>query len=149
MSFAPSHITSVEIEGSAPKVFEFIQTPENLDRWTFGTWEIEIDEDGLVHGTSLFDGSPVYVRVDADPNRMIVDYLIADTRGGPLIPRIMARVTPGDRLGKPVTRSVLSLMTWRIAGSDDFAWHRLTTIHETEILLVKSIIEQQESERAI
>lgn len=149
MSFAPSHITSVEIERSAPQVFAFVSTPANLDRWTFGTWEIEIDEDGLVHGTSLFDGSPIHVRVDPDPKRLIVDYLIADTRDGPLIPRIMARVTPGDRLGRPATHSVLSLMTWRNADSDDFAWHRLTTIHETEILLVKSIIEQQESERAI
>ncbi|MCP4316252.1 MAG: hypothetical protein GY789_09600 [Hyphomicrobiales bacterium] len=149
MSFAPSHITSVEIERPAQLVFEFVSSPVNLDRWTFGTWSIEISDDGLVHGTSLFDGSSVYVRVDPDPQRMIVDYHIAGTEDGPLIPRIMARVNPGDHIGIPDDHSVLSLMTWRSADSDDFAWHRLTTIHETEILLVKSIIEQQISERAI
>ncbi|MEX3012057.1 hypothetical protein [Hoeflea sp. TYP-13] len=145
MSFAPSHVVSVEIERPASDVFAFVSTPQNLDQWTFGTWQIEIDEDGLVHGTSLFDASSVYVRVDPDPDRLIVDYHIANAKDGPLIPRIMARVTPGEFLDRPTNRSVLSLLTWRMAGSDDFSWYKLTTIHETEILLVKSIIEQQGS----
>jgi uncharacterized protein YndB with AHSA1/START domain len=143
MSFAPSHIASVEIERPAAEVFEFIATPTNLDKWTFGTWQIEIDTDGLVRGTSLFDGETVYVRPDPDPRRMMVDYHLSKTSTGPMVPRILARVVPGDQLGKPADHCVLSLVTWRSAEHDDFTWHKLTTVHETEILLVKSILEQK------
>jgi hypothetical protein len=135
-----SHITSITVNSAAEDVFERMADAANLHRWSFGTWKTEIAADGLVLGTSLFDGSRIYVRIDRDKARLIIDYhLGADATK--LVPRIQLRVVPGSHLGLGDDQSVLTFIAWRSETMDDERWRRLTAAHEMEAVLVKSLIE--------
>ena len=140
MSAGQSHITSIVVKREAEKVFAFMADEEKLHRWSFGTWKTEIAKDGLVTGTSIFDGSKLLVRIDADSTRLLIDYLIG-TDPAKLVPRINVRVVPGDRLGLESASCVLTFIAWRAAAMDDDRWRRLTASHEFEAVLIKNLIE--------
>ena len=74
MSAGQSHITSIVVKKAAEEVFAIMADPAKLHRWSFGTWETEIAGDGLVTGTSIFDGGKILVRIDADAGRLSIDY---------------------------------------------------------------------------
>jgi hypothetical protein len=69
-----SHITSIVVICPAPDVFARMGDASNLHRWSFGTWKTEIRADGLINGTSLFDGAGILVRIDRDEARLSIDY---------------------------------------------------------------------------
>ncbi len=140
MNAGQSHMTSIAVDRPAADAFVFVTDPEKLNRWSFGTWETEIAPDGLIRGTSLFDGGVIYVRIDPDAARGSVDYHIG-ARSDRLIPRIVLRITPGAHVGLPDSQSVVSMITWRGADMDDLRWRKLTATHEMEIVLLKSLIE--------
>lgn len=140
MSAGQSHITSIAIARSAADVFAFMSDPQKLNRWSFGTWETDIAADGLVTGTSMFDGGKILVRIDADVERLSIDYhLGADPLK--LVPRINVRVVPGPNLGLDGGTCVLTFIAWRAATMDDDRWRRLTASHEFEVVLIKSLLE--------
>jgi len=39
---------SVTIESNAETVFKFMSDPNKMDLWSFGTWRVSVDGDGLV-----------------------------------------------------------------------------------------------------
>jgi hypothetical protein len=135
-----SHITSIVVNWAARDLFARMGDANNLHRWSFGTWKTEIRADGLIHGTSLFDGAGLLVRIDKDEARLSIDYHL-----GPepqkLVPRIQLRVVPGSHVGLGDDQSVLTLIAWRSEAMDDDRWRRLTAAHEMEAVLVKSLIE--------
>jgi len=140
MSPGQSHIASIEVKRPAAEVFAFMADPAKLDRWSFGTWATEIAADGLVTGTSIFDGAKIFVRIDADTDRLSIDYRLG---AGPakLVPRINVRVVPGQNLGLDPGHCVLTFIAWRAAAMDDDRWRRLTASHEFEAVLIKNLIE--------
>jgi hypothetical protein len=135
-----SHIASILVNSKASDVFARLGDAGNLHRWSFGTWKIEMRDDGLIHGTSLFDGAGILVRIDRDAVRLIIDYHL-----GPdpqkLVPRIQLRMVPGSHVGLGDEQSVLTFIAWRSEAMDDDRWRRLTAAHEMEAVLVKSLIE--------
>ena len=140
MSPGQSHIASIEVKRGAAQVFAFMADPAKLNRWSFGTWETEIAADGLVTGTSIFDGTKTFVRIDADSDRLSIDYRLgADP--AKLVPRINVRVIPGPHLGLDPTHCVLTFIAWRAAAMDDDRWRRLTAAHDFEAVLIKNLIE--------
>lgn len=140
MRAGQSHIASITVNSAAENVFERMADAANLHRWSFGTWKTEIAADGLVLGTSLFDGSRIFVRIDKDEARLIIDYhLGADPKK--LVPRIQLRVVPGGHVGLGDEQCVLTFIAWRSEAMDDDRWRRLTAAHEMEAVLVKSLIE--------
>ncbi len=140
MKAGQSHITSVVVNAPATSVFTRMADAKNLHRWSFGTWKTEIGSDGLVLGTSLFDGSKIHVRIDRDETRLSIDFhLGADPRA--LVPRIQLRIVPGRHVGLADGQSVLTFIAWRSEAMDDDRWRRLTAAHEMEAVLVKSLIE--------
>jgi len=141
MSEGQSHIASIAVNKPAPDVFAFMASVEKLNRWSFGTWETEIAADGLVTGTSLFDGGKILVRIDADATRLAIDYHLG-LDAAKLIPRIAARVVPGQNLGMAAETCVLTLIAWRAAAMDDDRWRRLTTSHDFEVVLIKNLLEK-------
>ncbi|MCF4099165.1 hypothetical protein [Maritalea mediterranea] len=143
MSILDSHITSIVIDAPHDKVVDFVASPQNLDQWTFGTWEIETLGDGVTKGKSLFDGGEIYVKVDYEPAFHMVHYLLSAMETGPFTARISARILPGPTLGLGANQSVFSLMVWRQVDMDDFRWHKLKTCHEAEVMLVKARLEHQ------
>jgi len=140
MKAGQSHITSVVVMKAASDVFMRMADARNLHRWSFGTWKTELLPDELVLGTSLFDGSQIYVRIDADEARLLIDFHLG-ANAAKLVPRIQVRVVPGGYVGLGDDQSVLTFISWRSETIDDDRWRRLTASHETEVMLVKSLIE--------
>lgn len=139
MTDVQSHITSISIDAPAETVFAFMRDPEKLNRWSFGTWETKVDDDGLVEGRAIFDGAVTFVRIDADPKRLSIDYHLGAEKDR-LTPRISVRVIPGERLDLDADRSVLTFIAWRPLSMSDERWRRLTASHEFEAVLLKSLI---------
>ncbi len=140
MSAGVSHIASIVVNKDAASVFAFMADPAKLDRWSFGTWQTEIAADGLVTGTSIFDGAKTLLRIDADEARLSIDYKLG-AGADKLTPRINVRVVPGANLGLDASRCVLTIIAWRTATMDDDRWRRLTASHEFEAVLIKNLIE--------
>jgi hypothetical protein len=140
MNEGASHIASIVVKRAAGDVFDFMADATKLDRWSFGTWQTEIGVDGLVTGTSIFDGSKTLLRIDADRARLSIDYRLGGDAGN-LMPRIVVRVVPGAYLGLDTSHCVLTFIAWRAAGMDDDRWRRLTASHEFEAVLIKNLLE--------
>lgn len=140
MNPGQSHIASIEVKRSAAKVFAFMADPAKLNRWSFGTWETKIAADGLVAGTGIFDSTNIFVRIDADAERLSIDYRLGADPAN-LVPRINVRIVPGQNLGLDPGHCVLTFIAWRAAAMDDDRWRRLTASHEFEAVLIKSLIE--------
>jgi hypothetical protein len=86
MSDALSHATSIAVAASASAAFAFVSDPARLDRWSFGTWKTTLHDGGLVEGRAIFDDAVTWVRIDADPARLLVDYHLG-ARADALVPR--------------------------------------------------------------
>jgi hypothetical protein len=140
MSAGQSHITSIVVKKAADAVFAVMADPTKLHRWSFGTWETEIAADGLVTGTSMFDGAKILVRIDADAGRLSINYRLG-ADASRLVPRINVRVVPGPHVGLDGESCVLTFIAWRAATMDDDRWRRLTASHEFEVVLLKNLIE--------
>jgi hypothetical protein len=139
MSDIQSHITSITVDAPAEKVFDFMRDPVKLNSWSFGTWETVLHEDGVIEGKAIFDGTRTFVRIDADPKRLLIDYHLGADRAA-LTPRISVRVVPGVRLDLGADQAVLTFIAWRPASMSDDRWRRLTASHEFEVVLLKSLI---------
>lgn len=140
MRAGESHITSIVVREMARGVFQRLADEANLHRWSFGTWKTEVAEDGLVRGTSLFDGSSIFVRIDRNEAQFTIDYHLG-TDPQNLVPRIEVRVVPGPHVGLDEGCSVLTFIAWRSESMDDDRWRRLTAAHDMEVVLIKSLIE--------
>jgi hypothetical protein len=125
---------------TADRAFAFMSDPQAMDRWSFGTWKTVLHEGGLVEGSSIFDGSTTWVKIDADKARGVIDYHLGKEREA-LTPRIMARVIPGDHLDLGAGTCVLTMIAWRTRNMPDERWKRLVASHEFEVFLLKSLIE--------
>jgi hypothetical protein len=140
MSAGQSHIASIVVNRGAAEVFDFMADPGKLDRWSFGTWHTEIAADGMVTGTSIFDGGRTLVRIDSDRERLSVDYRLG-ANAQALVPRIMVRIVPGEHLSLAAGQCVLTFVAWRSASMDDDRWRRLEASHEFEAVLIKNLLE--------
>ncbi len=139
MTDVKSHITSITIDAPVEAVFTFMSDPTKLNRWSFGTWETLVHEDGMIEGKAIFDGARTFVRIDADRSRFLIDYHLGAERDH-LVHRISVRVVPGKRLDLDPHQAVLTLIAWRPASMSDERWRRLTASHEFEVVLLKSLI---------
>jgi hypothetical protein len=135
-----THAVSIELAVTADRAFAFMSDPRAMDRWSFGTWKIQVHVGGLVEGSSIFDGSTTWVKIDADKKRGIIDYHLGKEASA-LTPRIMARVIPGEHLDLGGDSCVLTMVAWRTRNMPDDRWKRLVASHEFEVFLLKSLIE--------
>ena len=124
----------------AAAVFAFMADPHRLDLWSFGTWRVAVADDGLVVGTGIYDGTRTFVRIDADGERMLIDYAVGPAADA-LCPRIFARVTRGEVVGLGRNHALLTIVGLRSAGMDAERWRRLRTAHAFEVELIRSILE--------
>lgn len=130
-----AHSVTGLLKVPAQAAFAFMTDPIALGRWSLGCMDVEAaGPEGLYRGRSLFDGGEAHFRIDADPARGVIDYLL----GTPdrLRPRISARIVSADCCDLPPGQCYLTLTAWRVAGMDDARWQRLCASHEAEILLI-------------
>ena len=133
---------SVTIERSAEAVIKFMSDPEKMDLWSFGTWRISVDDNGLVHGRSIFDGSTACVRIEPNAQNRLIDYWVG-ANSETLAPRIFVRITPGEVTGSSTLNCILSMVSFRTEAMSDDRWHRLVTAHALEVQLIKSVLENE------
>lgn len=136
-----SHAASVRIGVAAETALAFLADPAAMHRWSFGTWETILHADGLVEGRSLFDGAVTFARAEVDAAGGVIRWHLGPAPDR-LTPRIVAHVVPGERLGFAEPSCVLTFLAWRAAGMDDERWHKLTSSHETELVLIKALLER-------
>lgn len=137
------HSVTIEINVAWKKAYDFLREPINVGRWALGSWNAQAaDEDGLYYGTSLFDGASTFFRVEAKEDLRLIDYYVGQPDS--LQPRISARIIPGTNYGNKASFCLLTLNAWRDLGMNDERWRQLCICHETEILLIKALIERQE-----
>jgi hypothetical protein len=139
MDLAHGCTTLVEVE--AETAFAFLANAKALGGWALGSWGASVDETGRFRGRSLFSGEQTWGRIDADPARLLIDYLVG-SRPDDLLPRISVRVVPGAATGRPEDVCLITLTAWRAAGMDDARWRQLIAAHEAEILLIKGQLER-------
>jgi uncharacterized protein YndB with AHSA1/START domain len=140
--FRLSHMATVRIAAPAPAVFAFLADPAALGGWSLGCMDTRPDPaagPGIHTGRSLYDGGQGWFAIDADPERLTIDFRL----GAPpnLVPRISARVVPGPVVGAGADACVLTLLAWRTATMDDDRWARLCAAHEAEVWLIKAQVE--------
>ena len=106
--------------------------PIALGRWSLGCFDTTVEESGLASGRSLIDGGKAFFRIDADPARLLIDFLVGQPDR--LVRRISIRIVPGAELDLPEASCLVSLIAWRSAAASDDNWQRTQTLHEAEIL---------------
>ena len=137
-----AHMVTQQIAASAEAAYAYLRDPVRLGRWSLGCFDTRATETGgLFVGRSLFDGATGWFRIDADADRLEIDFLVGTPQN--LQRRICARVVPGPALGYDAGTCLVTLIAWRPAGMDGERWTRLCALHEAEIFLIKGQIETQ------
>lgn len=127
--------------GALPQqAFDLLTTAQGMARWNLGLWHTQEVEPGLFSGHSLFGGGRGWVRVRSDRAAGRVEYLVG-SEPRRLVARIEARVHDSVDLGHPPGGCLVSLMAWRTADMEEDRWRRLITTHETEIELIRSLLD--------
>jgi enamine deaminase RidA (YjgF/YER057c/UK114 family) len=133
------HVATAIVAASAEAAFAFMKDGLALGRWALGSFDTQALENGVFRGHSLFDGAARFIRIEDDAAKLSITYHVGQDPER-LQPRILATIEPGA--GTPPECRV-SLIAWRDASMTDERWRHLTTTHETEILLVKALIERK------
>ena len=135
-----SYAVTAEINIPANDTYRFMSEPFNLGKWAFGCWNTETtNEDGLYCGTSLFDKEKMFFKIKCFPEILLIDFLVGEREA--LKARISARIIPADVYEAPDDRCLLTLTAWRGHTMTESRWKQLCMCHETEILLLKNLIE--------
>ncbi len=136
------HSASIEVDVPAQQAFAFMADGMKQGKWALGSWDRSPPNDGIFEGTSLFNGQKTYVRIDTDPDNLMVYYDVGgSTDRAELARRIIARIVPGPVVGMNDDRCIISLIAWRQAEMSNIRWHQLCVSHETEVLMIKHQIE--------
>lgn len=135
------YVVTTDVAAPARAAFDYLADPAKVGDWALGAFNARRLGTGDAYaGTSLYDGSTTVYRVDADPGRLVIDYLVgADAKS--LAMRISARVVPGEIVGRGAGTCLVSMSAWRPAGFDERRWSRLKAFHDAEIHILRARIE--------
>jgi hypothetical protein len=134
-----SHCVTAECAVSAQRAYAFLTDGLEVGRWALGSFDARKVGRNLFRGRSLFDGTEVLYRPVGDVARLIVDYHVG-TKPQALVPRVMARVVPGDTTGRGKGSCLVTLLAWRDVSMSQARWERLVACHDVEIRLVQALL---------
>jgi hypothetical protein len=134
-----SHCVTAECAVPARRAYDFLADGFAVGCWALGSFDARRVGPNLFRGRSLFDGAEVLYRPVGDAARLIVDYHVG-TSPRALVPRVMARVVPGESTGRSRRSCLVSLLAWRAASMSEARWERLVACHEVEIRLVQALL---------
>jgi len=134
-----SHCVTAECAVPARRAYAFLSDGLAVGRWALGSFAARRVGPNLFRGRSLFDGTQVLYRPVGDAARLIVDYHVGATPRA-LVPRVMARVVPGEATGRAKGSCLVTLVAWRDASMSQARWERLVACHEVEIRLVQALL---------
>ena len=139
---------ATRIAAPAETVFAFMADASKMTLWSFGTWRIEPQADGVLKGFALATGVPVFLRIDPSPERLLIDYHLGASPDA-LQPRIFARVIPGPVTGTGASVSTLLMTGLRAEEMDDARWAGLQRAHAFEVDVIRGLIESGHDHRRI
>jgi hypothetical protein len=137
-----AHCASVHVAVPAETAFAFMASGMNQRFWALGSWDRRDEGDGIFSGTSLWDGSTLYIKVESYPDLWLVDYSTG-TSPDDLRRLVQTRVVAGETLGRDPGTCVVTLVTWRGARPSDEAWARTYHAFKTEVHLIKGRLENE------
>jgi len=150
------HTVTAEIAVPAESAFRYLADPVKLGLWALGCFDTHsTGTNGLYKGTSLFDGSEAWFRIETDPKRFLIDYHVGDSKqqlpridyhvgdSKQQLPRISTRIVPGPNYGQDAEHCMVSMMAWRTSDMSDHRWQRLCATHDAEILMIQAQLESQ------
>ena len=134
-----SHCVTAECAVPARRAYDFLTDGVAVGRWALGSFDAQRVGQNLFRGRSLFDGADVLYWPVGDAARLIVDYHVG-TNPRALVPRVMARVVPGEATSRTRRSCLVTLVAWRDASMSDARWELLMACHEVEIRLVQALL---------
>ena len=134
------HSCTCEVAATAEQAFAYMSDGMKQGEWTFGSWNRRHAGENIFVGTSMFDNKDTYIKIDADPERLLIYYHI-----GPdpehLQARNMVRIVPGPQIGCEADMCLVTLLAWRSSFMNDARWKQLCVSHETQMFIIKTRIE--------
>lgn len=134
------HTSTIAVECAAEAALAYLADGLKQGEWTLGSLDRKRLNEDLYSGTSLFDGSTLYVRIRPDAENFMIFYDIGRDPDE-LVPRNVIRVVPGPVVGRSAACCLVTLMTWRAQGTSDEQWLRTSVSHETEMFIIKARLE--------
>lgn len=136
------YVVSTTIAAPPDFAFAYLSDAAKIGDWALGAFNGKpTDSPGVYTGTSLYDFSECACAVDADPRRLLIDYLVG-SHAGDLVMRISTRIVPGENTGRGTGLCIVSMAAWRPAEFDHRRWSRLKAFHDAEIHIVRDRIEK-------
>ena len=136
------HSSTCEVQAKAMDAFDYLSDGVAQGEWTLGSMERRKIGDDLYCGKSIFDNVELYVRIDADAQRLMIFYHVG-TDVSQLQPRNVVRIVPGSVVGKTDEECLVTLLSWRNATASNERWKMTCVSHETEMFIIKNRIEQR------
>jgi hypothetical protein len=135
------HSVTIEIISPWEKAYDFLKQPLNLGSWALGCQNVEAtDKENIYTGISIFTKEKGYFKIESDRNHRLIDFFVGTE--SLLVPRISLRIIPGVNYGRSNSICLVTLDAWRDIDMSDERWRQLCVAHETEILLIKALIEK-------
>jgi len=95
----------------------------------------------ILNGTAMFNHGNFFIPLGVDRVlRLLVDFQMGH-EPDKLLQRIMARIVPGPEVNRGSDTCLVSLISWRAEGMSDARWKRLCVSHETQMFIIKHMIE--------
>jgi hypothetical protein len=135
-----AHGVSIVLAVPTEEVVAFLSSGLNQSYWALGSWARVDEGHGVVSGTSLWDGSKLYIRVEPHPELGLIDWYTGVAPDA-LRLGVSARVRDGEPLGHPAGSSVLSFTVWHGKGHTDESWARTYHAFIAESHLIKGRLE--------
>lgn len=143
----PGHAVSIELNVSANVAFDFLSDPLQLGSWALGCRDVRKNENSNNYsGFSIFSNEKSDFNISASREFLLVDYLLGEP--GQFKPRISARIVAADTYAGAEDHCLVTLLAWRGKDMSDDRWHQLCICHETEIFLLKGLLETHSSNKA-
>jgi hypothetical protein len=134
------HSSSILVKADAQRAFQLMADGVRQGRWALGSWQRREVGPDLFVGVSIFTGAETWVRIHADPEKLTIDYDVGASEAA-LRLRNAARVFDGPSLGHEPGTALVTLFTWRLATQSDDAWAQISSTHETEMFLIRALLE--------
>ena len=136
------HTATIKIGVSSEKAFEFMTDAANTGQWAFGSWGLQSAKEDIFVGRSLYDGGEVFCRIKATHEILQLDYEVGEDPDK-LVPRIAAKIIPGEILGGDADSCLLTMISWRSNAASDECWRLTCGSHEAEVFRIRYLIESQ------
>jgi hypothetical protein len=137
---AHCHSSSVLVKAEAGRAFQLMGDGIRQGRWALGSWRREQAGPSTFVGESVFTGQKTWVRIRLDEPNLSIDYDVGGSEAA-LRMRNAARVFDGPTFGHPPGTALVTLFTWRLATQSDDAWSQICSTHETEMFLIRALLE--------